>query len=102
MDVDDSADLKLTTAVQASPATSEADEAASAMADEYFIPFKLTAQLTFAMLSHVLKYPTRKSSPFARSTLNPYLTIVLTFLTTLSKRTAVLAVLERSIPWGVR
>jgi hypothetical protein len=43
MDVDDSVDLKLTTAVQASPATSEADEAASAMADEYPILFKLVA-----------------------------------------------------------
>jgi hypothetical protein len=99
MDVDDSADLKLAAAVQASPATSEADKAVSAMADDYPTLFKLAAQLTFAMLSHVLKHPTRKPSPFARSTLNPYLTIVLTFLTTLSKHTAALAVLERSIPW---
>jgi protein SMG6 len=97
MDVDDSADLKLAVAVQASPATSEADEAVSAMADNYPTLFKLAVQLTFAMLSHVLKHPTRKPSPFTRSTLNPYLTIVLTFLTTLSKHTV--AVLEWSIPW---
>jgi protein SMG6 len=99
MGVDDSAELKLTMAAQASPATSEADEAASAMVDECPIPFKLAAQLTFAMLSHVLKYPTRKPSPFARSTLNPYLTTILTFLTTLSKHTAAFTVLERPIPW---
>ncbi|KIM73181.1 hypothetical protein PILCRDRAFT_15429 [Piloderma croceum F 1598] len=51
------------------------------------------------MLLHVLKYHTRKSSPFACSTLNPYLTTVLTFLTALSKHTAALTVLERSIAW---
>lgn len=51
MDVDDSMNLKLMTAVQASPATSKVDKAASAMADEYPIPFKLAAQLTFAKSS---------------------------------------------------
>jgi protein SMG6 len=71
------------TAVQASPATSEADEAASAMADEYLISFKLAAQLTFAMLSHVLRHLTPSPSPSARSALNPYLTFALTFLATL-------------------
>ena len=100
MDTDDSADLKPVAAVQASPATSEGDEAVSAVVNEYPTPFKLAAQLTFAMLSHVLKNPTRKTSPFARSTLNPYLTVVLTFLATLSKHPAMLAVLERSIPWA--
>jgi hypothetical protein len=35
----------LSVAVHASPATSEADKAASAMVDEYHIPFKLAAQL---------------------------------------------------------
>jgi protein SMG6 len=71
------------TAVQASPATSEVDEAASAMADEYLILFKLAAQLTFAMLSHVLRHLAPKPSPSARSALNPYLTFTLTFLATL-------------------
>jgi protein SMG6 len=59
MDVDDGSDLKLTGAIQASPATFEADEAISAMTDEYPTPFKLATQLTFAMLSHILKSPTR-------------------------------------------
>jgi hypothetical protein len=52
------------------------------------------------MLSHVLKKPTRKASPFARATLNPYLTVILTFLSTISKHAATLAILERSIPWS--
>jgi hypothetical protein len=37
------------------------------------------------MLLHVLKNPMRKTSPLTRSTLNPYLTIMLTLLATLSK-----------------
>jgi hypothetical protein len=78
MDIDDGADLKL---AQASPATSEADETVTATSTEYPTPFKLVAQLVFAMLEH----PTRKASSFARSTLNPYVTIVPTFLTTLAK-----------------
>ena len=61
--------------------------------------FKFALQLTFAMLSHVLRHPTRKASEYARSTLNPYLTIVLTFLTTILKHRPTLDVLERSVPW---
>ena len=99
MDIDDGSDFKLAGVVQASPATSEADEAVTSVATEYPTPFKLAAQLTFEMLSHVLKNPTRKAAPFARSTLNPYLTIILTFLATLAKNPATLAVLERSVPW---
>ncbi|KAF8964027.1 hypothetical protein BDZ97DRAFT_1904591 [Flammula alnicola] len=61
--------------------------------------FKFALQLTFAMLSHVLRRPTRKSSQYARSNLNPYLTVVLTFLSTVLKHRPTLEVLERSIPW---
>jgi hypothetical protein len=65
MDIDEGSDLRLAAAVQPSPATSEADEAVSTMVDEYPAPFKLAAQLTFSMLSHVLKNPTRRASPFS-------------------------------------
>ena len=61
--------------------------------------FKLTTRLTFSMLSYALKNPTQKASPFAWATLNPYLTIALTFLSTISKHPATLHVLERSTPW---
>jgi uncharacterized membrane protein len=40
------------------------------------------AQLTFSMLSCVLKNPTQKALLFAWSTLNAYLTIILMFLAT--------------------
>ena len=61
--------------------------------------FKFALQLTFSMLSHVLRRPTRKSSQYARSNLNPYLTVLLTFLSTVLKHRPTLDVLERSIPW---
>jgi len=62
--------------------------------------FKFALQLTFAMLSHVLKKPTRKPSQYAGSTLNPYLTVLLTFLATVLKHKPSLDVMERSIPWA--
>ena len=61
--------------------------------------FKYAMQLAFSMLSFVLRNPTRKASPFAESTLNPYLTVLLTFLATVSKHSETLAILERFIPW---
>ncbi len=51
------------------------------------------------MLSFVLKKPTRKPSQYASSTLNPYLTIILTFLATLVKHKSVLTLLETNVPW---
>jgi protein SMG6 len=62
--------------------------------------FKFALQLVFQMLSSVLRHPTRKPSQYARSTLNPYLTIVLTFLATVLKHHPTLETLERSIPWA--
>jgi len=61
--------------------------------------FKYSFQLTFAMLSFVLKKPLRKPSQYAGSTLNPYLTVILTFLATLVKHRSVLTLMERSVPW---
>ena len=62
--------------------------------------FKFALQLVFQMLSSVLRHPTRKPSQYARSTLNPYLTIILTFLATVLKHRPTLETLERSIPWA--
>jgi hypothetical protein len=61
--------------------------------------FKYALQLTFAILSFVLKKPMRKPSQYAGSTLNPYLTVILTFLATLVKHKSVLKLMERCIPW---
>jgi protein SMG6 len=62
--------------------------------------FKFALQLVFQMLSSVLRHPTRKPSQYARSTLNPYLTVILTFLATVLKHRPTLETLERSIPWA--
>ncbi|KAJ6474304.1 hypothetical protein C8R45DRAFT_1160587 [Mycena sanguinolenta] len=80
---------------QESPAMSEAEPNVQAVPAS----FRFALQLTFAMLSHVLRCPTRKSSPFARSTLNPYLTVILTFLATVLKHPQTLDAMERSVPW---
>ncbi|KAJ7767635.1 hypothetical protein B0H16DRAFT_1520260 [Mycena metata] len=62
-------------------------------------PFLLAMELFSAMLSHVIRHPTRKRSPFARSTLNPYLTAVLMFLATALKHPQARAAMERHLPW---
>jgi len=61
---------------------------------------KYAMQLSFAMLSHVLRHPTRKASEYSRSNLNPYLTVMLTFLATILKHKPTLDIMERSIPWS--
>ena len=61
--------------------------------------FKYGLQLTFKMLSFVLKKPMQKPSQYVGSTLNPYLTVVLTFLATVLKHKNVLKLMETSIPW---
>jgi protein SMG6 len=94
MDVD--SDL-VNNAIQTSPAISLPDAADNS---ELPTSFRLALHVTFAMLTHVLQRPTRKASPFARSTLNPYLTIMLTFLTTMLKHPATLETLQRSVPWA--
>lgn len=62
------------------------------------LPLKLALQLTFSMLTFVLKHPTLKTN-FARTTLNPYLTFILTFLSTILKSPQVCRLIERSVPW---
>ena len=63
------------------------------------ISLQLTLQLAFTTLSFCLRHPQRRSSAFARPTLNPYITIFLTFLHTILKLPGVLPVIERSFPW---
>jgi hypothetical protein len=57
MNVDDTEDLK--PAMQASAATSEADDTLTG--NQYPPSLKLAVQLTFSMLSHTLMNPTHKA-----------------------------------------
>jgi protein SMG6 len=84
---------------EAEPQTGGAPEDSNGIPDHPPV-FKFALQLVFQMLSSVLRHPTRKPSQFARSTLNPYLTIILTFLATVLKHHPTLEILERSIPWA--
>lgn len=62
--------------------------------------FHLALELTFTTLSYVLRNPWRKANAFAKPSLNPYITVILTFLSTIVKHSPVLALLERAVPWG--
>ena len=90
---------KLSGWIQISPTTSEANKAAGSYANKCPASFRLVAHFTFAMLSHILKIPMQKPSLFAKSTLNPYMTIVLTFLATISRYPASLLTLKHNVPW---
>ena len=74
-------------------------KAAGSYANKCPASFRLVAHLTFAMLSHILKSPMQKPSFFTKSTLNPYMTIVLTFLATISRYPASLLTLKHNVPW---
>ncbi|KAL4251674.1 hypothetical protein ABKN59_003762 [Abortiporus biennis] len=100
MDVDDEEDggegisERVVTGIQLSPAM------AGAIAGEQLpLSLKLALQLTFTMLAHALRHPTHQATPFARQTLNPYITIILTFLSTVLKDRHTFGIMERSIPW---
>ncbi|KAF7340961.1 PINc domain-containing protein [Mycena sanguinolenta] len=56
--------------------------------------FSSALQLMFVMLSHVFHSPTLENG-----TLNPYLTVVLTFLATVLQYPQALAAMESSVPW---
>ena len=70
MDIDGNNDSKLSRGIQTSPATSEAEEVSGSHTNKYLALFKLAAQITFAMLSYILKNPTRRPTPFSKLTLN--------------------------------
>ncbi|KAF8892624.1 hypothetical protein BD779DRAFT_1610166 [Infundibulicybe gibba] len=100
MDVDDDPSLeaagKSRHGAQASPPSSEVELDQTL---EQPMSFKLALQLTFDMLSFVLKGPFQRTSPLGHESLNPYLSIILTFLATMLKVPQTLALLQRAIPW---
>lgn len=61
--------------------------------------FQLALELTFSMLSHVLRNPWRQANAFSRPSLNPYISLILTCLSSLTKHSRVIALLEHAIPW---
>ena len=62
------------------------------------VHLKLSLKLAFSMLSQALSRPMRRI-PFQRDTLNPYITIILTFVSTVVKSDH-WPIFERVIPWG--
>ena len=92
MDVDaEDDDVKM-----ASPMIAKAD--ADLGGGDIPVHLKLSLQLTFSILSQALSRPMR-SIPFQRDTLNPYITIILTFVSTVIKSDH-WSIFERAIPWS--
>lgn len=81
--------------VETSPALEELD-----VPEQPSAAFQLAAQLTFAMLDQVLDHPERRIGAYGPATLNPYLTVLLTFLATVLRHPVGLASLERLVPWA--
>ncbi|KAI0718812.1 hypothetical protein C8T65DRAFT_762042 [Cerioporus squamosus] len=80
----------------------EVDKAApSPISQEPELPqaLKLAMQLTFTTLSHTLCHPFRRLSEYASPTLNPYNTVILTFLATVLREPSACSAMERAIPW---
>jgi len=99
MDVDaEEDDIKMGTVadgVTSSPTIARAD---ADQDGDLPVHLKLSLQLAFSMLSQALSRPMRKI-PFQRDTLNPYITIILTFVSTVVKSDH-WPIFERVIPWG--
>jgi protein SMG6 len=63
--------------------------------------FSLALDVTFATLSHLLKNPSMPArTSYIKPPLNPYITVILTFVSTLFKNAAVVHLMERSVPWA--
>jgi len=98
MDVDaeeDDIKMAVVDGVTSSPIIAKAD---ANLGGDLPVHLKLSLQLTFSMLSQALSRPMR-SIPFQRDTLNPYITIILTFVSTVIKSDH-WSTFERVIPWG--
>ncbi|GAA5830778.1 hypothetical protein JCM3766R1_003423 [Sporobolomyces carnicolor] len=65
--------------------------------DDDPLPFKLAQRLTFKLVEFCLSDPVRRIGP--SPVVNPYLTLVLTFLAYLSFNAEALKHVERSVPW---
>lgn len=101
MDVDEDEDasqsLRAMAISQPSPSLSDAS---AALEPELPLGLKHALQLTFGMLTHVLGKPTlRRTSAASHPPLNPYISIMMTFLATTLKDKTAEQVLTRAIPW---
>lgn len=95
---DEDINMKGNGVLNVSPMLSNA-QTGSSDPNEFPLAFTYALQLTFKMFAFTLHKPTRTATPFSRPSLNPYNTIILTFLATVLKHSAVQRALERAIPW---
>ena len=63
--------------------------------------FSLAMEVAFTTLGYLIKTkPYMPSQSFSKPPLNPYITVILTFISTIFKNPAVLPLMQRSLPWG--
>ena len=63
--------------------------------------FSLAMEVAFTTLGYLIKTkPYMPSQSYVKPPLNPYITVMLTFIATVFKYPAVLPLVERSLPWG--
>ena len=105
MDIDDDGDdashiSGLRAMAISQPSPTSGDAAAATAETELPLGLRSALQLTFGMLAHALRKPTLpQTSAVSHPPLNPYLTILLTFLATALKDKSAEGVLTRAIPW---
>ena len=81
------------------PTVQVAKEQDEDMQTEVPYALQLTIQLAMEIFSFCLRHPTRRASAFAKPTLNPYITIMFTFLSMALKHSTAFSLLEKYIPW---
>lgn len=64
--------------------------------------FTLSMEVAFTTLGYLIKTKPYMpaQSPYVKAPLNPYITVLLTFIATIFKYPAVVPLMERAIPWG--
>ncbi|SCZ89300.1 BZ3500_MvSof-1268-A1-R1_Chr9g10361 [Microbotryum saponariae] len=84
---------------QSSPeeATNVVKQLHAAADDDAPLVFRLAQRLTFSLLEHALRHPTRMVGDSA--VVNPYIILILTFLGQVSQFPVALRHLERAVPW---
>lgn len=74
----------------------------SPRAQQAQLVFSLAMEVAFTTLGYLIKTKPYMpaQNPYVKPPLNPYITVLLTFIATIFKHPAALPLMERSIPWG--
>lgn len=82
--------------------TTDANAPDSPRTKQAQLVFSLAMEVAFTTLGYLIKTKPYMpaQSPYVKPALNPYITVILTFISTIFKYQPVLPLMERAIPWG--